>query len=137
MTIHEIDEELDHGPIIAQRAYEIRPWDTSGSAYANILAIERDLVLEHFVAIREQAYQAVAPQDQGSVNYKKDFERLKQIDLAQRGTFGEFINRLRALTHDNFRNAYFIDDSGVKVFVRINLEPEKSLASIKEKGPLP
>lgn len=136
VTIHEIDEELDHGPIIAQRVYEIRPWDTSGSAYAKIMAIERDLVLEHFIAIRDRAYEAVAPQEQGNVNTKKDFEKLKQIDLGQRGTFGEFINRLRALTHDNFRNAYFIDDSGAKVFVRISLEPDNSLASIEGKGAL-
>jgi hypothetical protein len=46
--------------------------------------------------------------------------------LNQVGTFGEFIDRLRALTHGDFRNAYFIDSSGVKVFVRISLELEGS-----------
>ena len=126
VTIHEIDDELDHGPIIAQKEYKIQSWDTSGSAYAKIMATERDLVLEHFIAIRDRTYDAVAPDKEGNLNHKKDFDELKQIDLMQRGTFGEFINRLRALTHDNFRNAYFIDDSGTKVFVRISLESENS-----------
>ena len=126
VTIHEIDEELDHGPIIAQREYAIQSWDTSGSAYAKIMAIERELVLEQFIAIRDRTYQAVAPHVEGGVNYKRDFDKLKRIDLRQKGEFGEFINRLRALTHGDFKNAYFIDDSGMKVFVEISLEPENS-----------
>ena len=126
VTIHEIDNELDHGSIIAQREYKIQSWDTSGSVYAKIMTLERELVLEHFMAIRDQTYKAVAPENEGNLNYKKDFDRLKHIDLGQQGTFGEFINRLRALTHDDFRNAYFIDASGKKVFVRISLVPEDS-----------
>lgn len=122
VTIHEIDNELDHGSIIAQREYKIQSWDTSGSAYAKIINIERELVLEHYTAIRDQTYKAVAPEKEGNLNYKKDFDRLKHIDLGQQGTFGEFIDRLRALTHDDFCNAYFIDASGNKVFVRISLE---------------
>ena len=90
------------------------------------MTLERELVLEHFMAIRDQTYKAVAPENEGNLNYKKDFDRLKHIDLGQQGTFGEFINRLRALTHDDFRNAYFIDASGKKVFVRISLVPEDS-----------
>ncbi len=126
VTIHEIDNELDHGSVIVQREYKIQSWDTSGSAYAKIMAVENELVLEHFTAIRDKKYKAVSPQEEGNLNYKKDFDRLKHIDLSQQGTFGEFIDRLRALTHDDFRNAYFIDRSGTKVFVRINLEPENS-----------
>jgi dTDP-4-amino-4,6-dideoxyglucose formyltransferase len=123
VTIHEIDEELDHGPIIVQRECQVESWDTSGSVYAKIMDIERELVLDNFIAIRDGAYEATAPEE-GNLNYKRDFERLKHINLSQQGTFGEFINRLRALTHDDFRNAYFIDDSGTKVFVRVSLDPD-------------
>jgi methionyl-tRNA formyltransferase len=126
VTIHEIDNELDHGPIIVQKEYKIQSWDTSGSAYAQIMALEKELVLEHFIAIRDQTYEVISPKGEGNINYKEDFERLKHIDLNQVGTFGEFIDRLRALTHGDFRNAYFIDSSGVKVFVRISLELEGS-----------
>lgn len=122
VTIHEIDAELDHGPIIVQQAYQIQSWDTSGSAYKKIMAIERALVLEHFVSIRDHTYNATPPTEPGNLNYKKDFDALREIDLNAHGTFGEFINRLRALTHDNFNNAYFIDSDGNKVFVKISLE---------------
>ena len=125
VTIHEIDNELDHGPIITQREYKIQSWDTSGSAYQKIMNIEKELVLEWFTAIRDQTYLAVSPKEEGNLNYKNDFDLLKHIDLSEQGSFGDFINRLRALTHDDFRNAYFIDDSGKKVFVKISLEPEE------------
>lgn len=123
-TIHEIDEQLDHGPIIAQRRYKIESWDTSASAYAEIMRIERELVLEHFVAIRERSYRAGAPASEGNLNYKRDFDRLKHIDLDQQGRFGDFLDRLRALTHGEYRNAYYVDESGRRVFIRIELEPE-------------
>ena len=71
-------------------------------------------------------YDAVAPREEGNVNYKKDFDRLRHINLLQEGTFGELIDRLRALTHNDFRNAYFVDSSGKKIFVKISLTPEDS-----------
>ncbi len=124
VTIHEMDEQLDHGAIIAQQAYDIEPWDTSGSAYVKIMQIERELVLKHFAEIRAGSYKKITPSAEGNVNYKKDYDALRELNLGEQGTFGDFVNRLRALTHDPYRNAYFIDKSGKKVFVRIVLEPE-------------
>jgi methionyl-tRNA formyltransferase len=126
VTIHEMDEQIDHGPIIAQKEYTIESWDTSGSAYAKIMGLERELILETFAAIRQGSYRAVIPHIEGNINYKKDFNKLKFIDLEEEGKFRDFLNRLRALTHDDFRNAYFVDTSGRKVFVRVTLEPENS-----------
>jgi methionyl-tRNA formyltransferase len=124
VTIHEIDEHIDHGPIILQREYRIKSWDTSGSAYSNIMKLERDLLLEHFPSIRDGAYRASPPATGGNINYKKDFEKLKRLDLDQSGTFGEFLNRLRALSHEEYRNAFFVDEEGNLVFVRVILEVE-------------
>ena len=123
VTIHEMDEQLDHGPIIVQKEYTIESWDTSGSAYAKIMALERELVLEHFVSIRDRKYTA-QPATEGNINLKRDFDALRQIKLEERGTFGQFLNRLRALTHEPFNNAYFVDEAGRKIFVRIVLTPE-------------
>lgn len=124
VTIHEMDDQLDHGPIIAQRECPIASWDTSGSVYARLLAIERELVLEHFAAIRDGSYRAKPMAEEGNLNLKKDFERLRELDLDEHGSFGQFMDRLRALTHDEYRNAWFVDSSGRKVFVRVVLEPE-------------
>lgn len=127
VTIHEMDEELDHGPIIVQRELKIQPWDTSETAYDKLMRIERELVLEHFVSIRENNYQAFPSPTEGNVNYRKHFDLIRQIDLEERGTFGQLIDRLRALTHGEFRNAFFLDSMGRKVFVKLKLEPEADL----------
>jgi dTDP-4-amino-4,6-dideoxyglucose formyltransferase len=123
VTIHEIDAQLDHGPIIASQTYKIESWDTSGSAYDKIMSIERELVLKHFQAIRDHRYQLSLPAE-GNINFKKDFDTLKHIDLNEVGSFGDFINRLRALTHKHYNNAYFMDENGRKIFVKIALAPD-------------
>lgn len=126
VTIHEMDDKLDHGPIIAQREVAIQPWDTGGSVYSKIMKLERELVLERFVSIREGSYTAIAPNDEGNLNFKNDFNQLLHIDMEQICSFRDFINKLRALTHDGFRNAYFMSPEGKKVFVSVVLVPEEA-----------
>lgn len=124
VTIHEINEQLDDGAIICQQEYEIESWDTSGSAYEKIMALERRLVLKHFQLLLSGDYQAKPPETAGNLNHKKDFDALREIDLNHTGSYCDLINRLRALTHGNFNNAYFIDDAGRKVFIKVTLVPE-------------
>lgn len=124
VTIHEIDEYLDHGPIIVQREYKIRSWDTSKTAYASILSMERDLLEEYYTVIRDLEYMPYSPSGEGNLNMRKDFESLKLLDLEQYGRFGDFLNHLRSLTHEPYRNCYFVDENGTRVFVRIVLEPD-------------
>lgn len=126
VTIHEMDEELDHGSIIVQKTYEIKPWDTSGSVYSHVMKIERELLIDNFQSILDDSYTAHPPASEGNLNLKQDFEELRELKLGEDGTFREFLNRLRALTHGEFRNAYFLDNSGNKVFVRVTLEPENT-----------
>jgi len=124
VTIHEMDEELDHGSIIVQREYKIKSWDTSESAYRNILAMERELLLEYFEIIRKGAYKSFQPTKEGNLNYQKDYEKLKLLDLDRIGSFKSFLDLLRALSHGSYRNAYFIDGDGNRIYVRVTLEKE-------------
>ena len=125
VTIHEMDEKLDHGPIIVQKEYKIESWDTSGTAYEKIMKLERELVFEHFLSIRDNKYKAVLPCKEGNINISKDFEKIKCLSLDEHGRFGDFLNRLRALTHGGYKNAYYIDETGKKIYVRIILEPNE------------
>jgi formyltetrahydrofolate-dependent phosphoribosylglycinamide formyltransferase len=45
-TVHLVDDEYDHGPILAQRACEVRDEDTPETLAARVQALERDLVPE-------------------------------------------------------------------------------------------
>jgi phosphoribosylglycinamide formyltransferase-1 len=43
-TVHLVDEQVDHGPIIAQRAVEVRPGDTEETLHGRIKAVEHELL---------------------------------------------------------------------------------------------
>jgi phosphoribosylglycinamide formyltransferase-1 len=45
-TVHFVDEQLDHGPIIIQRSVEVRDGDTAETLSKRILAIEHETYIE-------------------------------------------------------------------------------------------
>jgi len=124
-TIHEIDLELDNGPIIARRLVEMLPTDTSLDVYERVLDAEMELLKENIRGILSGSYPVILPEHKGRLYLKKDFRNLCRIDLEETGTFGQFIDRLRALSHGRFDNAFFVDEkTGEKIFVRIMLTRE-------------
>jgi len=126
-TIHEIDEELDHGPIICRREVGIDAWDTSLDVYNKIQLAEEVLLQEWLEKILANSYTAFLPETEGNVNYKKDFNDLRQVDPDRKMTLREAIDYFRAMTHGEFNNLYFVDNlTGEKVYVRIKLQRDGS-----------
>jgi dTDP-4-amino-4,6-dideoxyglucose formyltransferase len=123
-TIHEIDEEIDHGPIIDQEAVPLFAWDTSMTAYNRVVEAELRLLRKNLPAIVRGDYEVRIPPSEGNLNLKADFVDICKLDLNQPASFGEVIDRLRALSHGDYRNAYFLTEGSRKVFVNIELEPE-------------
>lgn len=122
VTIHEIDDKLDHGPIIARELVEKYDYDTSESLYNRILAKEIDLLNRYLLVILKNNYSTITPENEGNIYFKKDFNNLLEINLDENYRAGDLINKLRALTHGNYNNAYFLDSkTGEKIFVGINL----------------
>lgn len=120
-TIHEIDSQLDHGNIIAQDYVTIDSWDTSLSLYNKITDLEISLLREHIKLILENNYISVIPSSEGNLYLKKDFNALCSLDLTKKQTIQETIDLLRALTHGEYKNAYFIDEkSGNKIFISVD-----------------
>ncbi len=123
-TIHVIDEELDHGPILAQQEVPLFSWDTSLSAYQRVQEAEKKLIEDCLVDIlfnRCGSSRAGA----GNVNLKRDFNTLCELDLEEVLTMKEAIDRLRALSHPPYSNAYFkAKEDQRKVYVSLSLEPE-------------
>ncbi len=125
-TIHEIDEQLDHGAIIAQKKVSGEAWETSIDVYNKIVQAEIELLEEFLPAILNNNYQTILPTEEGNVNLKKDFNALCELDLKEELTMGEAIDRLRALTHGEYKNAWFRHpETGEKIYVSINLERGK------------
>ena len=124
-TIHEIDEKLDHGGIIDREYVTGNSFDTSESLYNKIVQKEIELLDRNIEKIISGNYKITIPEDEGNLYLKKDFNGLLELDLLEQISVGDFIDRLRALTHGNYDNAYFKDPStGKKIFIRIILKPE-------------
>lgn len=124
VTIHEIDEQLDHGPIICQQQLEIYKWDTSLSVYDRLLDLEIQLLSKNLPSILTGNYSKFLPEE-GNLNLKKDFARLCSLDLGDVDSLENHLNLLRALTHGTYSNAFFLDEKGRKVFVKIELNREE------------
>ena len=125
-TIHEIDEKIDNGPIIAQRRIEILPEDTSGTVYPKIIQAEYDLLEEWFMPMITGEYETFAPSEIGNLNFKKDYYALQELDLDEKLSTKQLIDKLRALTHPPFQNAYYIDQkTGDRIYVSVDLKRVK------------
>lgn len=125
VTIHKMDAELDHGPILWQRRLELRADDTSKEVYERILAAEMELLEEHFEDLLTGNYTLTPMASEGNLNTRQDYDALREIPLDKPATYGEVLDYLRAMTHAPYRNAYFLDEDGKKIYVRIELEKEQ------------
>lgn len=124
-TIHEIDNQLDHGPIIAREFVEKSNYDTSLTLYEKILNKEMQLLNDYIPLILSGSYAVFSPENKGNIFLRKDFDGLCELSLTEKSTGLEFINKLRALSHGDFKNLYFKDPkTGKKIFVKLRLEQE-------------
>lgn len=126
VTIHEIDAEVDHGPIIYREHVTIEDSDTTSDVLQRIRKKEVELLNLHIRELLDGTYEIQTVDNLiGNINYKKDFNELCEIDLNRQATYGEVIDFLRAMTCDGYDNAYFIDKNGEKVYVKIELKKSK------------
>ena len=121
-TIHVIDEKLDHGPIICRQEVPVHTWDTSLDIYKRILQAELDLLAEWLPSLLCGEYETFVPEEDGNLNLRADFLALCELDLNETLSWREAIDRLRALSFAGYRNAFFYDDEGNKIYLDIHLE---------------
>lgn len=123
-TVHLMDKEVDHGPIIDQIEITADAVDTSSELYEKIVEAEKLLISKNLKNFMSGEFDSKLPFFNGNYNSISDFRSLCFLDLDAEGTLRSHIDLLRALTHKNFKNAYYIDEQGRKVFIRISLERE-------------
>ena len=119
-TLHLMDEHLDHGPIIDQQKVPLYEWDTSETVYNRVLCAEERLVERNRIV--NQSWDELTKSAEGNLNLKADFKKLCELDMDEKTTMREAINKLRALTHGKHKNAFFTTKDGNKVFVSLDLE---------------
>ena len=120
VTVHVMDSEVDHGAIICQQTVPIESWETSLEVYEKVINAEIELIKSWVPTIIDGNFPTVKPDNDGNYNSIKDFQNLCKLDLDQIGTLKEHINLLRALSHGDFQNAFFIAENGEKISVSVS-----------------
>lgn len=123
-TIHIMDEQVDHGSIIDRLEVKIESHYTSKEAYEKVLEAELDLFRTNIRTIVEGNYKTRNPEFEGDYHSIDDYNKLCNLNMNEQLTMGDAIDKLRALSHGAYKNAYFIDQNGDKIFIKIELSKE-------------
>jgi len=125
VTLHYIDAGIDTGDIIAQVNVSVESIDTGQTVYQKIINESVSLFKTAWPKIRSGSAERT-PQDnyQATFRYARDLKILGAIDLNKRYLAMDLINILRARTFPPFPSAYFIDENGKKIYIRVQLEQE-------------
>lgn len=125
VTIHYMDEQLDHGKVLFQEKVNMYDWDTSMSLYDRIQDKEIELLKKNLYDILTKNIEGFQVEE-GNINTLNDFKKLCEIDLDEKITMREAIDKLRALTHGKYKNAYFVSNNE-KIYVKLVLEKEEKI----------
>lgn len=101
-TIHEMDEQIDHGKILSQRIVPIDIYDTSLTLYKKVIECELSLLEMSLPLILSGKLIGYDVGSDGNYNSLEDYKKLCEIDLSKHYTT---INLLRALSHGDYKNA--------------------------------
>ena len=123
-TFHKIDVKLDHGDIVDRVFVKKKESDTSFSLYSRIVEAELGLWEKNISSILKGDYSLTRPENEGNLFMKNDFTKLLELNLDSEGTMRDHLSLLRALTFQGYKNAYFKDKNGRKIYVEIMLENE-------------
>lgn len=120
-TLHFMEEALDEGDIIHQKAIDVYPTDTANSLYKRVLKLEEEVFFEAFDSLSELNPKRIKQLDKGTSHQKKELKALQEITISENCNAIDLINKIRALTtNDPNESAYFILNEK-RIGVQINL----------------
>lgn len=124
VTIHLMNSEIDHGPIIYQEKIPTHEHETSFDIYQKVIAKEKEMLKTHFSNLVFGNYKTFNAKHNGNYNSITDFNNLCELNLDNTASLKEHIDLMRALSHDKFKNAYFISSDGKKNYITITITTE-------------
>lgn len=129
-TIHEMTGIIDGGPCFIQEEIEPMIHETSLEFYHRIITHELDALDCCLDSIINDTIKAFEYIHRGNYNSFEDFKELCEIDLSQSGTFREFYNLLRALSHPPYWNAHI---AGTDIYLRLCIQQKQPQTQLEKK----
>jgi methionyl-tRNA formyltransferase len=122
VTLHFIDEGIDTGDIIFQKAIEKTWEDTGQTLYEKATEEIIKLFKDSYPCIREHNYKKI-PQlkAEGTFHLAREIDKVCVIDLNAAYTAKELLNLIRARTFEGYPSCTFTDN-GSTYEVRINIK---------------
>jgi methionyl-tRNA formyltransferase len=125
VTVHWMDENIDTGPVIAQRRVVVEPVDTGASLHAKLETTAAELFAETWPAIRAgTAVSHVQDPAEGTTHRVRDVDAVDEVDLDRAYPARQLIDLLRARTFPPHRGAWFRDGDR-RVYLRLELDYDR------------
>ena len=118
-TLHFMSKQLDEGDVIHQKRIEIGPTDTANSLYAKVLKLEEKVFIEALPDLVSLKPNRTKQTHLGTSHTRKELKNMQKIDENKNATYGEMIDRLRALTTNDISEASYIEKDGKKYAIQI------------------
>lgn len=123
VTLHQIDEGVDTGDIIAQREMAVLPTDTGETVYRRLETLGLELFKEQWPRIVRGEADRTPQADTGTTHRVRDIQGIDHIDLDKSYPARYLIDVLRARTFAPYPGAYF-EENGRRVYLRLELLEE-------------
>lgn len=127
-TVHFMSDRIDEGDIAAQKEVPVEFTDTGETLYRKLEHACVDLFRSTWPKIVAGTIERILQKPlEGTLHRYKDVNAFDHIDLHKSYDAKHLINILRARTFPPYKGAYFIDEEGEKVYIRVQLLRENEL----------
>ena len=124
VTLHYVDQQIDTGPVIAQRKIPVTWLDTGETLQKHAQEEMLSLFYDFFDTIKGGSSQVcMQAQSSGSFHLGKELEPASIIDIDKMYSARTLLNIIRGRVFDGKGSANFIDD-GKKYYVTISIRSE-------------
>ena len=125
VTLHVMTPDVDNGDIIAQKEVPVSEMDTGKALYSKLEEASVDLIKEVFPTLLYGEIRKTPMPEGGTFHFAREFDDLCSFSLDDTVNVGAFLRRLRALSFPPYKNAYFLDGHGNRVYMDIVLSEEE------------
>ena len=127
VSLHQMVEEVDAGPIVAQREVTVSPGDTAHTLYQRLLEAELALLLDVWADLRADQI-TLQPNDlqAGTAHRRSDLfdPAVQELDLDGTARVGDVLTTLRGLTTNRWDEAAWFSSDGRRFRVRVDIREE-------------
>lgn len=136
-TLHFMDEGLDTGDIVHQKQLPVACGDTADSLYTRLKELEIEVFREAWPSLLARAPQRMAQTAPGTFHRRQDLfeQHVQKIELDEEYKAEELLDRLRALTTSEIKEACYFEKGGKRYRVRLLLQEETPQEAEKHKPP--